>query len=106
MTEITHRTVLAACALALHPAPGRTQVTSAGLAALLPHIRNGELRAIAVGGCGPPAEFATFIAQQQKVWNGIVLRAAIKPYGTAMVPSRVTRLRIAAAAGPCSLRAG
>ena len=33
----------------------------------------------AVGGGGPPEEFAAFIAQQQKVWKEIVLRAGIKP---------------------------
>ena len=32
----------------------------------------------AVGGGGPPAEFAAFIAQQQKVWKEIVVRAGIK----------------------------
>ena len=32
----------------------------------------------AVGGGGPPAEFAAFIAQQQKVWKEIVQRANIK----------------------------
>jgi tripartite-type tricarboxylate transporter receptor subunit TctC len=126
---------------------GRTQATSAGLPALLPHIRSGKLKAIAVGtaqrlaqlpdvptvaemghkdfetsqwygilapggtpreivkrlqeeslkalrsnavterfasdsaigGGGPPEEFAAFIAQQQKVWKEIVLRAGIKP---------------------------
>jgi tripartite-type tricarboxylate transporter receptor subunit TctC len=125
---------------------GRTQASSAGLPALLPHIKSGKLRAIAVGtaqrlaqlpdvptvaemgykdfetsqwygilapagtprdvvlklqeeslkalkssavterfasdsaigGGGPPAEFAAFIAQQQKVWKEIVLRAGIK----------------------------
>lgn len=125
---------------------GRTQASSAGLPALLPHIKNGKLRAIAVGtaqrlaqlpdvptvaemgykdfetsqwygilapagtprevviklqeeslkalkssavterfasdsavgGGGPPAEFAAFIAQQQKVWKEIVQRAGIK----------------------------
>jgi tripartite-type tricarboxylate transporter receptor subunit TctC len=126
---------------------GRTQASSAGLPALLPHIRSGKLRAIAVGtpqrlpalpevptvaemgfkdfetsqwygilapagtppeivkrlqeeslkalksnavterfasdsavgGGGPPAEFAAFIAQQQKIWKVIVERAGIKP---------------------------
>ena len=126
---------------------GRTQATSAGLPALIPHIRSGKLRAIAVGtaqrltqlpdvptvaemghkdfetsqwygilapagtppdvvkrlqeeslkalksnsvterfaadsavgGGGPPAEFAAYIAQQQKVWSQIVKRAGIKP---------------------------
>ncbi|MFO1327474.1 MAG: tripartite tricarboxylate transporter substrate binding protein [Rubrivivax sp.] len=126
---------------------GRTQATSAGLPALLPHIRSGKLRAIAVGtaqrlpalpdvptvvemghkdfetsqwygilapagtprdivkrlqeeslkalksnsvterfandsavgGGGPPEEFAAFIAQQQKIWKQIVERAGIKP---------------------------
>jgi tripartite-type tricarboxylate transporter receptor subunit TctC len=126
---------------------GRTQASSAGLPALLPHIRSGKLRAIAagtqqrlpalpevptvaemgykdfetsqwygilapagtpreivkrlqeeslkalksnsvterfasdsaVGGGGPPEEFAAFIAQQQKVWSEIVKRAGIKP---------------------------
>jgi len=126
---------------------GRTQASSAGLPALLPHIKSGKLRPIAVGtaqrlaqlpevptvaemgykdfetsqwygilapagtprdvviklqeeslkalksnsvterfasdsaigGGGPPAEFAAFIAQQQKVWKEIVLRAGIKP---------------------------
>ena len=125
---------------------GRTQASSAGLPALLPHIRSGKLRAIAVGtlqrlaalpevptvaemgykdfetsqwygilapagtppevvkrlqeeslkalksnsvterfasdsavgGGGPPAEFAAFIAAQQKTWKEIVLRAGIK----------------------------
>jgi tripartite-type tricarboxylate transporter receptor subunit TctC len=33
----------------------------------------------AIGGGGPPAEFAAFIAQQQKIWKDIVLRAGIKP---------------------------
>ena len=32
----------------------------------------------ALGGGGPPAEFAAYIAQQQKVWKEIVLRAGIK----------------------------
>ena len=126
---------------------GRTQATSAGLPALLPHIKSGKLRAIAVGtaqrlpalpdvptvaehgfkdfetsqwygilapagtpreivkrlqeeslkalrsnavterfandsavgGGGPPEEFAAFIAQQQKIWKEIVQRAGIKP---------------------------
>ncbi len=126
---------------------GRTQATSAGLPALLPHIKSGKLRAIAVGtalrlpalpdvptvaemgfkdfetsqwygilapagtprdvikrlqeeslkalksnavterfasdsavgGGGPPEEFAAYIAQQQKIWKDIVLRAGIKP---------------------------
>ena len=126
---------------------GRTQASSAGLPALLPHIKSGKLRAIAVGtpqrlaalpdvptvaemgfkdfetsqwygilapagtprdivkrlqeeslkalksnsvterfasdsavgGGGPPEEFAAFIAQQQKVWKEIVSRAGIKP---------------------------
>ena len=126
---------------------GRTQASSAGLPALLPHIRAGKLRAIAVGtsqrlaqladvptvaemgykdfetsqwygilapaatpreivkrlqeeslialrsnsvterfasdsaigGGGPPEEFAAFIAQQQKIWKEIVVRAGIKP---------------------------
>ena len=126
---------------------GRTQASSAGLPALLPHIKSGKLRPIAVGtaqrlaqlpevptvaemgyrdfetsqwygilapagtphdvviklqeeslkalksnsvterfasdsaigGGGPPAEFAAFIAQQQKVWKEIVLSAGIKP---------------------------
>ena len=126
---------------------GRTQATSAGLPALLSHIKSGKLRAIAVGtaqrlpalpevptvaeqgfkdfetsqwygilapagtpreivkrlqeeslkalksnavterfasdsavgGGGPPEEFAAYIAQQQKVWKDIVLRAGIKP---------------------------
>jgi tripartite-type tricarboxylate transporter receptor subunit TctC len=125
---------------------GRTQASSAGLPALLPHIKSGKLRAIAVGtthrltqlpdvptvaemgykdfetsqwygilapagtppeivkrlqeeslkalksnsvterfasdsavgGGGPPEEFARFIAQQQKVWKDIVVRAGIK----------------------------
>jgi len=125
---------------------GRTQASSAGLPALIPHIKSGKLRPIAVGtaqrlaqlpdvptvaemgykdfetsqwygilapagtprevvirlqeeslkalksnsvterfasdsaigGGGPPAEFAAFIAQQQKVWKEIVLRAGIK----------------------------
>jgi len=125
---------------------GRTQASSAGLPALLPHIRSGKLRAIAVGtpqrlpalpdvptvaelghkdfetsqwygilapagtpadvvkrlqeeslkalksnsvterfasdsavgGGGPPTEFAAFIAQQQKIWKLIVTRAGIK----------------------------
>jgi tripartite-type tricarboxylate transporter receptor subunit TctC len=125
---------------------GRTQASSAGLPALLPHIKAGKLRAIAVGtpqrlpalpevptvaemgyknfetsqwygilapagtpaevvkrlqeesfialksssvterfasdsaigGGGPPAEFAAFIAQQQKIWKEIVVRAGIK----------------------------
>lgn len=126
---------------------GRTQATSAGLPALLPHIKTGKLRAIAVGttrrlpalpdlptvaemgfkdfetsqwygilapagtprdivkklqeeslkalksnlvterfasdsavgGGGPPEDFAAFIAQQQKTWKDIVRRAGIKP---------------------------
>ncbi len=126
---------------------GRTQATSAGLPALLPHIKSGKLRAIAVGtpqrlpalpdvptvaemgfkdfetsqwygilvpagtpreivkrlqeeslkalksnsvterfasdsavgGGGPPEEFAAFIAKQQKTWKEIVTRAGIKP---------------------------
>jgi tripartite-type tricarboxylate transporter receptor subunit TctC len=126
---------------------GRTQASSAGLPALLPHIKSGKLRAIAVGtakrlaalpdvptvaemgfkdfetsqwygilapagtpreivkrlqeeslkalksntvtarfaedsavgGGGPPEEFAAFIGQQQKIWKEIVLRAGIKP---------------------------
>jgi tripartite-type tricarboxylate transporter receptor subunit TctC len=126
---------------------GRTQATSAGLPALLPHIKSGKLRAIAVGtaqrlpalpdlptvaemgfkdfetsqwygilapagtppevvkrlqeeslkalksnsvterfasdsavgGGGPSSEFAAYIAQQQKIWKDIVLRAGIKP---------------------------
>jgi tripartite-type tricarboxylate transporter receptor subunit TctC len=126
---------------------GRTHATSAGLPALLPHIKSGKLRAIAVGtaqriaalpdvptvaemgfkdfetsqwygilapagtprdivkrlqeeslkalksnsvtarfandgavgGGGPPEEFAAFIAQQQKTWSDIVKRAGIKP---------------------------
>jgi tripartite-type tricarboxylate transporter receptor subunit TctC len=33
----------------------------------------------ALGGGGPPEEFAAFIAQQQKVWKEIVVRAGIKP---------------------------
>ncbi len=125
---------------------GRTQASSAGLPALLPHIKSGKLRAIAVGtpqrlaalpdvptvaemgfkdfetsqwygilapagtpveivkrlqeeslkalksnsvterfasdsavgGGGPPAEFAAYIAQQQKIWKEIVVRAGIK----------------------------
>lgn len=125
---------------------GRTQASSAGLPALIPHIKSGKLRPIAVGtaqrlaqlpdvptvaemgykdfetsqwygilapagtprevvirlqeeslkalksnavterfasdsaigGGGPPAEFAAFIAQQQRVWKEIVLRAGIK----------------------------
>jgi tripartite-type tricarboxylate transporter receptor subunit TctC len=126
---------------------GRTQASSAGLPALIPHIKSGKLRAIAVGtaqrlaqlpdvptvaemghkdfetsqwygilapagtpreivkrlqeeslkalksnavterfatdsavgGGGPPEEFAAYIAQQQKVWSQIVKRAGIKP---------------------------
>ncbi len=126
---------------------GRTQASSAGLPALMAHIKSGKLRAIAVGtaqrlpalpdvptvaemgfkdfetsqwygilapagtprdvvkrlqeeslkalksnsvterfasdsavgGGGPPEEFAAFIAQQQKVWSDIVKRAGIKP---------------------------
>ena len=126
---------------------GRTQATSAGLPALLSHIKSGKLRAIAVGtaqrlpalpdvptvaemgfkdfetsqwygilapagtprevvkrlqeesfkalksnsvterfasdsavgGGGPPEEFAAYIAQQQKIWSDIVKRAGIKP---------------------------
>ena len=126
---------------------GRTQASSAGLPALLPHLKAGKLRAIAVGtaqrlaqlpdvptvaemgykdfetsqwygilapagtprdvvlrlqeeslkalksnavterfasdsavgGGGPPEEFAAFIAAQQKVWKEIVTRAGIKP---------------------------
>jgi tripartite-type tricarboxylate transporter receptor subunit TctC len=33
----------------------------------------------AVGGGGPPEEFGAYIAQQQKTWKDIVLRAGIKP---------------------------
>jgi tripartite-type tricarboxylate transporter receptor subunit TctC len=33
----------------------------------------------AVGGGGPPEEFAAFIANQQKIWSDIVKRAGIKP---------------------------
>ncbi len=126
---------------------GRTQASSAGLPAMLPHIKSGKLRAIAVGttqrlaalpdvptvaemgfrnfetsqwygilapagtppeivkrlqeeslkalksnsvterfasdsavgGGGPPAEFAAFIAEQQTTWKEIVARAGIKP---------------------------
>ncbi len=126
---------------------GRTQASSAGLPALLPHIKSGKLRAIAVGtpqrlpalpevptvaemgfkdfetsqwygimvpagtprdivkrlqeeslkalksnsvterfasdsavgGGGPPEEFAAFITRQQKIWKDIVTRAGIKP---------------------------
>jgi tripartite-type tricarboxylate transporter receptor subunit TctC len=126
---------------------GRTQASSAGLPALLPHIKAGKLRAIAVGtaqrlaqlpdvptvaemgfkdfetsqwygilapagtprevvlrlqeeslkalksnavterfasdsavgGGGPPEEFAAFIAAQQKTWKEIVSRAGLKP---------------------------
>ncbi len=126
---------------------GRTQASSAGLPALLPHIRTGKLRAIAVGtaqrlaqlpdvptvaemgfkdfetsqwygilapagtpreivrrlqeeslkalksnsvterfagdgavgGGGPPEEFAAFIAREQRIWSDIVKRANIKP---------------------------
>ncbi len=126
---------------------GRTQASSAGLPALIAHIRSGKLRAMAVGttqrlaqlpevptvaemgykdfetsqwygilapagtpreivkrlqeeslkalksnsvterfasdsavgGGGPPEEFAAFIAQQQKIWKDIVIRAGIKP---------------------------
>ena len=125
---------------------GRTQASSAGLPALLPHIKSGRLRAIAVGtpqrlpalpdvptvaemgykdfetsqwygilapagtpreivkrlqeesfkalksnavterfasdsavgGGGPPEEFAAFIGKQQKIWKDIVARAGIK----------------------------
>ncbi len=126
---------------------GRTQATSVSLPALLPHIKSGKLRAIAVGtaqrlpalpdvptvaemghkdfetsqwygilapagtppevvkrlqeeslkalksnsvterfasdsaigGGGPSSEFAGYIAQQQRIWKDIVLRAGIKP---------------------------
>lgn len=126
---------------------GRTQATSAGLPALLPHLKTGKLRAIAVGtaqrlpalpdvptvaemgfkdfetsqwygilapagtpreivkrlqeeslkalksnavterfasdsavgGGGPPEEFAKFIREQQRIWKDIVVRAGIKP---------------------------
>jgi len=126
---------------------GRTQASSAGLPALIAHIRSGKLRAIAVGtsqrltqlpevptvaemgfkdfetsqwygilapagtprevvkrlqeeslkalksnsvterfatdsavgGGGPPQEFAAYIAQQQRIWKDIVIRAGIKP---------------------------
>ncbi|MDP3085891.1 MAG: tripartite tricarboxylate transporter substrate binding protein [Rubrivivax sp.] len=126
---------------------GRTQMFSAGTPALLPHIKAGKLRAIAmgtpqrlamlpdvptvaemgfkdfetsqwygilapagtprdivkrlqeetqkalksnsvterfaadsaVGGGGPPEEFAAYIGQQQRIWKDIVLRAGIKP---------------------------
>jgi len=125
---------------------GRTQASSAGLPALLPHIKSGKLRAIAVGtpqrlpalpdvptvaemgfkdfetsqwygilvpagtpreivkrlqeeslkalksnsvterfasdsavgGGGPPEEFAAFIGQQQQIWKQIVSRAGVK----------------------------
>ena len=125
---------------------GRTQASSAGLPALLPHIKSGRLRAMAVGtpqrlpalpdvptvaemgykdfetsqwygilapagtpreivkrlqeesfkalksnavterfasdsavgGGGPPEEFAAFIGKQQKIWKDIVARAGIK----------------------------
>jgi tripartite-type tricarboxylate transporter receptor subunit TctC len=125
---------------------GRTQASSAGLPALLPHIKSGKLKAIAVGtpqrlpalpdvptvaemgfkdfetsqwygilapagtpkdivkrlqeeslkalksnsvterfasdsavgGGGPPEEFAAYIAQQQKIWKQIVTQAGIK----------------------------
>jgi tripartite-type tricarboxylate transporter receptor subunit TctC len=33
----------------------------------------------AVGGGGPPEEFAAFIGRQQKIWKEIVTRAGIKP---------------------------
>ena len=126
---------------------GRTQTTSTGLPALLPHVKTGKLRALAVGtakrlpllpdvptvaemghpgfetsqwygilapagtpkdivkklqeeslkalksnsvterfatdgavgGGGPPEQFAAFIAEQQKTWKAIALRAGIKP---------------------------
>lgn len=126
---------------------GRTQASSAGLPALLPHIKTGKLKAIAVGtpqrlpalpdvptvaemgfkefetsqwygmlvpagtpkdivkrlqeeslkalksnavttrfaedsalgGGGPPEEFAAFIGKQQKIWKEIVTKAGIKP---------------------------
>ena len=126
---------------------GRTQASSAGLPALMAHIKSGKLRAIAVGtaqrlpalpdvptvaemgfkdfetsqwygilapagtprdvvkrlqeeslkalksnsvterfasdsavgGGGPPEEFAAYIAQQQKIWSDIVKRAGVKP---------------------------
>ncbi len=126
---------------------GRTQASSAGLPALMAHIKSGKLRAIAVGtaqrlpalpdvptvaemgfkdfetsqwygilapagtprdvvkrlqeeslkalksnsvterfasdsavgGGGPPEEFAAYIAQQQRIWSDIVKRAGIKP---------------------------
>ena len=126
---------------------GRTQATSAGLPALMPHIKAGKLKAIAVGtpqrlaqmpdvptvaemgfkdfetsqwygilvpagtpkdvvrklqeeslkalksnavtqrfaedsavgGGGPPEEFAAYIGKQQKIWADIVKRAGIKP---------------------------
>ena len=126
---------------------GRSQASSAGLPALLPHIKTGKLRAIAVGttqrlaqlpdvptvaemgfkdfetsqwygilapagtprevvkrlqeeslkalksnsvterfagdgavgGGGPPEEFAAFIAREQRIWSDIVKRANIKP---------------------------
>jgi hypothetical protein len=32
----------------------------------------------AVGGGGPPSEFAAFIAHEQKIWSDIVRRAQIK----------------------------
>jgi tripartite-type tricarboxylate transporter receptor subunit TctC len=32
----------------------------------------------AVGGGGPPAEFAAFIAKEQKIWKEIVRKAQIK----------------------------
>lgn len=126
---------------------GRTQASSAGTPALLPHIKSGKLRAIATGtqarisalpdvptvremgfkdfetsqwygmhapagtppailqrlqeecakalksknlqerfafdnaeaGGGPAAEYASFIAQEQKIWKNIVERAGMKP---------------------------
>ncbi len=126
---------------------GRTQATNVGLPALLPHVKAGKLRAIAVGtaqrlpalpdvptvaemgfkdfetsqwygilapagtprdvvlrlqqeslkalrsnsvterfasdsavgGGGPPEEFAAYIGRQQTIWKDIVLRAGIKP---------------------------
>jgi tripartite-type tricarboxylate transporter receptor subunit TctC len=126
---------------------GRTQASSAGLPALLPHIKAGKLRAVAVGtaqrlaqlpdvptvaelgfkdfetsqwygilapagtprevvkrlqeeslkalrsnsvterfagdgavgGGGPPEEFAAFIGREQRIWSDIVKRASIKP---------------------------
>jgi tripartite-type tricarboxylate transporter receptor subunit TctC len=87
---------------------GRTQASSAGTPALLPHIKSGKLRAIATGtqkrisslpdvptvqefgfknfetsqwyGMHAPAsEYAAFIEAEQKIWKNVVERTGMKP---------------------------